>query len=113
MPKLDADPESRQGRKMPEWLSTLIEKHYRTKNADAPATSPVDRSATSSQAQEASPRDSTGPSGAVSNAALVGVRSSSVRVGELAVFLSGCVVRHAQCSEAEAEALAIVSALRL
>lgn len=31
MPKLDADPESRMGRKLPDWLSTLIEKHQRSK----------------------------------------------------------------------------------
>jgi len=26
-PKLEADPESKMGRKLPQWLSTLIEKH--------------------------------------------------------------------------------------
>ena len=79
-PKLDADPESKQGMKYPAWLTTLLEKHARSKagsDSAVPASQPI--------------------------------RSGQIRVGEFSLFLSGCVAGLVESTAAESEAMAIVS----
>jgi hypothetical protein len=88
-PKLDADPESRMGRKLPEWLGILIEKHRRSKAAEA-------------RIAETAGQDP----GIAKNGEPM--RSSAIRVGELSVYLSSCVAGLVQSSEAESDAIATV-----
>lgn len=40
-PKLEADPESKMGRKLPQWLSVLIDKHQAAVAAEAAETVPT------------------------------------------------------------------------
>mmetsp|Transcript_24574 Transcript_24574/g.49281 ORF Transcript_24574/g.49281 Transcript_24574/m.49281 type:complete len:345 (-) Transcript_24574:94-1128(-) len=78
-PKLDADPESKQGMKYPAWLTTLLEKHARSKagsDSAVPASQPI--------------------------------RSGQIRVGEFSLFLSGCVAGLVESTAAESEAMAIL-----
>lgn len=120
-PSLNADPESKMGRLMPEWLTTLILKHQGTLTAPASTTasSAPSKAAATSVTAEAPvlPAPHAGLTAAVatpvpaadSSAEVKAVRSSKVKVGELSVFLSGCMTGMHACSESENEALSIVS----
>lgn len=95
---------------MPEWLTTLITKHQGSACTTA---STVAETASSEQLAPPPPpfpqqADSTSATTTTGSA----IRSSKVKVGELAVFLSGCMTGLHPCNESENEALAIVSRAR-
>lgn len=113
------------GRSLPEWLSTLIEKHQRTMPVAAPvpaaaATTTILPPATAlesdlnvtpdTSANVCAPWPHPEPvhhSGAVGTTAKV--RTSRIKVGELSVYLSGCMTGLHSCTPEEQEAIAVVS----
>lgn len=108
------------GRPMPEWLTTLITKHQNSTTsagASSSCTAPVVSPTPAAASAPALPPPQAGLSAVVAPPPVAEgggangsqIRSSKVKVGELSVYLSGCMTGLHSCSEAENEALAIVS----
>ncbi|KAJ1397356.1 hypothetical protein B484DRAFT_458719 [Ochromonadaceae sp. CCMP2298] len=103
--RIDADPESKVGRKLPAWLSTLAEKHAA---AGAAAAAAAAAATTADAAGTAGAAASGGAANGAAASAAPEVNRSQIRVGALSVFLSRCVTGEQACSQEEAEALSIL-----
>ena len=115
--RIDADPESKVGLKIPLWLSTLIEKHELSM-APAPAaagdgagTAGAAAAPSSSEASSSSGSGSSSQSESSSKKKFEMKSRTKLKVGQLAVFLGACMGgrQRIQCTPEESDALYIVS----